>query len=189
VSDTGVKRSAVVVPEKKTDRFLRSFLPRVSAHLQQAWNTLFAGHSFRIWHIRLIPNGAGGYNSLMSLVRVAALPSHSMGSALGRARICSIPWRPREEIFGWFFPTRTFQKMHGSQDGARPRRQRVGDGSFENVGAWTSAATCSGPSRPVKTTRGKAGGARSRRIMSRSTFSPTMPARARDERRHHVLLL
>jgi dihydrofolate reductase len=52
-----------------------------------------------------------------------------------------------ESIFGWFFPTRTFQRMHGTGEGTTGLDDDFAARSFENVGAWILGRNMFGPVR------------------------------------------
>ena len=82
-------------------------------------------------------------------------------------------------MFQWFFPTRTFQSMHGDgRSGTTGIDDEFARRGFENVGAWILGAICSAPfAGPGRTTNGKVGGARSRLITARYSCS-THHARA-----------
>jgi dihydrofolate reductase len=55
------------------------------------------------------------------------------------------------ELFGWFFPTRTFQRMHGNAGGEGDGEGGVDDDvaskGFENFGAWILGRNMFGPVR------------------------------------------
>jgi dihydrofolate reductase len=50
-------------------------------------------------------------------------------------------------LHGWFFPTRTFQRMIGKEDGATGVDNDFAVRSFENVGAWILGRNMFGPVR------------------------------------------
>jgi dihydrofolate reductase len=50
-------------------------------------------------------------------------------------------------IFEWFFPTRTFQKMHASGEGETGVDNAMAEASFENMGAWILGRNMFGPVR------------------------------------------
>ena len=52
------------------------------------------------------------------------------------------------KLMGWFFPTRTFQTMHGDgKDGTTGLDDTYASKSFENVGAWILGRNMFGPVR------------------------------------------
>ena len=52
-----------------------------------------------------------------------------------------------ESVFGWFFHTRTFQRMHGGGDGTTGVDDAFAVRGFENVGAWILGRNMFGPVR------------------------------------------
>jgi dihydrofolate reductase len=62
------------------------------------------------------------------------------------------------ELFDWFFPTRTFQRMHGSEEeGETGLEDDIASRGFANVGAWILGRNMFGPVRgpwPDETWRG-----------------------------------
>lgn len=76
------------------------------------------------------------------------------------------------KAFDWFFHTRTFLRMQGRTGGETGIDDDIASKGFDNIGAGSSAETCSdqfavsGP-----TTSGRDGGATSRRIMCRCMYS------------------
>jgi len=50
-------------------------------------------------------------------------------------------------IFEWFFPTRTFRKMHADGDGETGVDNAMAAASFENMGAWILGRNMFGPVR------------------------------------------
>jgi dihydrofolate reductase len=50
-------------------------------------------------------------------------------------------------LFDWFFPTRTFQRMHGAGDGETGLDDDIAAAGFENVGAWILGRNMFGPVR------------------------------------------
>jgi len=50
-------------------------------------------------------------------------------------------------LFEWFFPTRTFQRMHGNGDGETGIDDDVAARGFDNVGAWILGRNMFGPVR------------------------------------------
>jgi len=51
------------------------------------------------------------------------------------------------ELFAWFFPTRTFQEMHGGEGGDTGVDDEFARRGFENVGAWILGRNMFGPVR------------------------------------------
>jgi dihydrofolate reductase len=51
------------------------------------------------------------------------------------------------EMFDWFFRTRTFQRMHGGEDGETGVDDDVAAAGFVNVGAWILGRNMFGPVR------------------------------------------
>jgi dihydrofolate reductase len=51
------------------------------------------------------------------------------------------------ELFGWFFPTKTFQSMHGGEGGETGADDDVAAAGFDNVGAWVMGRNMFGPVR------------------------------------------
>jgi dihydrofolate reductase len=51
------------------------------------------------------------------------------------------------ELHQWFFPTRTFQRMHGEGDGATGVDDDFAAKGFQNVGAWILGRNMFGPIR------------------------------------------
>src|SRR4051794_7223761 len=47
----------------------------------------------------------------------------------------------------WYFPTRAFQKMHGSDDGETGRDNEIAEQGFANIGAWILGRNMFGPVR------------------------------------------
>jgi dihydrofolate reductase len=85
----------------------------------------------------------------MSKVRVAAFSISLDGFGAGPDQSLDDPLGVRgPELMQWFFPTRTFQKMHGDPTGGTTG---IDDGvavkSFENVGAWILGRNMFGPVR------------------------------------------
>ena len=50
-------------------------------------------------------------------------------------------------VFEWFFPTRTFQKMHGGEDGETGIDDDIAALGFENIGAYILGRNMFGPVR------------------------------------------
>jgi dihydrofolate reductase len=51
------------------------------------------------------------------------------------------------KVFDWFFPTRTFQRMHGGEDGETGVDDNIAARGFENVGAYILGRNMFGPVR------------------------------------------
>jgi dihydrofolate reductase len=51
------------------------------------------------------------------------------------------------ELFDWFFHTRTFQKMHGTDEGETGVDDELSARGFENIGAWILGRNMFGPVR------------------------------------------
>lgn len=51
------------------------------------------------------------------------------------------------EIMGWFFPTRTFQRMHGDGDGETGVDDQMAARGFQGIGAWIMGRNMFGPVR------------------------------------------
>jgi len=52
-----------------------------------------------------------------------------------------------EKVFDWFFPTQTWQRMHGNQDGETGVDDEVAARGFENIGAYILGRNMFGPVR------------------------------------------
>ena len=50
-------------------------------------------------------------------------------------------------VFDWFFPTRTWQRMHGNADGETDVDDDMAAGGFENIGAFILGRNMFGPGR------------------------------------------
>ena len=51
------------------------------------------------------------------------------------------------DLFGWFFPTRTFQQMHGGEGGETGSDDAIAAKGFEGFGAWILGRNMFGPIR------------------------------------------
>jgi dihydrofolate reductase len=51
------------------------------------------------------------------------------------------------KVFDWFFPTRTWQRMHGNEDGETGIDDNVAARGFENIGAYILGRNMFGPVR------------------------------------------
>lgn len=84
----------------------------------------------------------------MSRVRVQCFGISLDGFGAGPAQDLQHPLGVGgESIFGWFFPTRTFQRMHGNGDGITGLDDDFAVRGFENVGAWILGRNMFGPVR------------------------------------------
>ena len=85
----------------------------------------------------------------MSKVRVAAFSVSLDGFGAGVEQSLENPLGVRgPELFQWFFPTRTFQSMHGDgSEGSTGVDDSFAAKSFENVGAWIMGRNMFGPVR------------------------------------------
>jgi dihydrofolate reductase len=52
-----------------------------------------------------------------------------------------------QDLFDWFFPTRTWQRMHGNQDGETGVDDDVAAQGFAGIGAWILGRNMFGPVR------------------------------------------
>jgi dihydrofolate reductase len=84
----------------------------------------------------------------MSKIRVSAISMSLDGYAAGPNQSLENPLGVRgPELFQWFFPTRTFQQMHGGQDGTTGIDDDWARRAMENVGAWILGRNMFGPVR------------------------------------------
>lgn len=74
----------------------------------------------------------------ISLDGFAAGPDQDLDHPLGRGG---------EALFAWFFPTQTFQGMHGGEGGAAGIDNDFARRGFENIGAWIIGRNMFGPVR------------------------------------------
>lgn len=84
----------------------------------------------------------------MSKVRVMCIAQSLDGFGAGPDQSLENPLGvngPR--IFEWFFPTRTFRKMHADGDGETGVDNAMAAASFENMGAWILGRNMFGPVR------------------------------------------
>jgi dihydrofolate reductase len=84
----------------------------------------------------------------MSKVRVMCIAQSLDGFGAGPDQSLENPLGvngPR--IFEWFFPTRTFRKMHANDDGETGVDNAMAAASFENMGAWILGRNMFGPVR------------------------------------------
>src|SRR5437773_7167553 len=51
------------------------------------------------------------------------------------------------ELFDWFFPTRTWQRMHGQEDGETGADDDIAAKGFAGIGAWILGRNMFGPVR------------------------------------------
>ena len=84
----------------------------------------------------------------MGKVKVAAIGVSMDGFAAGPDQSLENPLGVRgPELFGWFFPTKTFTEMHGSGGGTTGVDNDFAARSFVNVGAWILGRNMFGPVR------------------------------------------
>ncbi|MEI9989812.1 MAG: dihydrofolate reductase family protein [Rhizomicrobium sp.] len=85
----------------------------------------------------------------MSKLRVAAFSLSADGFGAGPDQSLDAPLgRGGEQLHQWFFPTRTFQRMHGGRDeGETGIDDDFAARSFDNVGAWILGRNMFGPVR------------------------------------------
>jgi len=84
----------------------------------------------------------------MSKVRVMCIAQSLDGFGAGPNQSLENPLGVNgPSIFEWFFPTRTFQKMHGSGDGETGVDNSMAEASFQNMGAWILGRNMFGPVR------------------------------------------
>jgi dihydrofolate reductase len=85
----------------------------------------------------------------MSKVKVAAFSISIDGFGAGPRQDLQNPLGVRGvELHNWFFPTKTFKQMHGSDGGGTAGVDNdMGARSFENVGAWILGRNMFGPVR------------------------------------------
>jgi dihydrofolate reductase len=74
----------------------------------------------------------------ISLDGFGAGPEQSLENPLGRSG---------EALHEWFFPTRTFQKMFGKEDGTTGIDDQFAVRGFENIGAWILGRNMFAPTR------------------------------------------
>ena len=74
----------------------------------------------------------------MSVDGYGAGPAQSLENPLGEGGM---------GLMGWVFGTRTFQKMHGGEDGATGVDDDFAARGFENIGAWILGRNMFGPVR------------------------------------------
>lgn len=84
----------------------------------------------------------------MAKVRVNCFSVSLDGYAAGPQQDLQNPLGLRgPELFEWFFPTRTFQQMHGQGDGSTGVDDQWAQRGFKNVGAWILGRNMFGPMR------------------------------------------
>jgi dihydrofolate reductase len=84
----------------------------------------------------------------MPKVRIAAIGVSIDGFAAGPDQSLENPLGVRgPELFSWFFPTKTFNDMHGSGGGTTGVDNDFALRSFHNVGAWILGRNMFGPVR------------------------------------------
>ena len=84
----------------------------------------------------------------MPKVKVAALGVSIDGFSAGPDQSLENPLGVRgPELMGWFFPTKTFNDMHGSGGGTTGLDNQFAERSFQNVGSWILGRNMFGPIR------------------------------------------
>ena len=84
----------------------------------------------------------------MSRLRVASFSVSLDGFGAGPSQSLENPLGVNgPEMFGWFFPTRTFQAMHGGEGGETGVDDDFAKKGFEGVGAWILGRNMFGPVR------------------------------------------
>lgn len=84
----------------------------------------------------------------MSKVIVAAFAVSTDGYGAGPDQSIENPLGKRgTELHEWFFPTRTFQRMFGKDEGTTGIDDQLAARSFENVGAWIMGRNMFAPIR------------------------------------------
>jgi dihydrofolate reductase len=84
----------------------------------------------------------------MAKLRVAAFSVSVDGFGAGPAQSLENPLGVGGEgLHEWFFPTRTFQRMMGKDDGSSGTDEEFAARSFENIGAWILGRNMFGPVR------------------------------------------
>ena len=75
-----------------------------------------------------------------------------------------------QELFEWFFPTRTFRRMQGMEGGETGVDEDVAARGFDDFGAWILGRNMFGPVRgPWPDDNGRVGGETSRLTTHRCT--------------------
>jgi dihydrofolate reductase len=84
----------------------------------------------------------------MSKLRVHSFAISIDGYGAGPGQDLENPLGVRgPELMGWFFPTRTFRKMHGAGDGETGIDDTMAERGFEGIGAWIIGRNMFGPVR------------------------------------------
>ncbi len=84
----------------------------------------------------------------MTKVKVAAFSISLDGYGAGVEQSLQAPLGKRgEELHGWIFPTKMFQKMYGKGEGTEGVDNDFAEKSFENLGAWILGRNMFGPVR------------------------------------------
>ncbi|HXN05688.1 MAG TPA: dihydrofolate reductase family protein [Nitrospiria bacterium] len=84
----------------------------------------------------------------MGKIKVAAFSVSMDGFAAGPDQSLENPLGVRgPELFGWFFPTKVFNDMHGNGGGTTGVDNQFGERSFQNMGAWILGRNMFGPIR------------------------------------------
>src|SRR5258707_14531557 len=74
----------------------------------------------------------------ISIDGFAAGPNQDMENPIGVGGL---------KVFEWFFPTRTWQQMHGGEDGETGVDDNIAARGFENIGAYILGRNMFGPVR------------------------------------------
>jgi dihydrofolate reductase len=84
----------------------------------------------------------------MPKVKVAAIGVSIDGFAAGPDQTLTNPLGVRgPELMGWFFPTKSFNDMHGRGGGTTGADNQFAERSFQNIGAWIMGRNMFGPIR------------------------------------------
>jgi dihydrofolate reductase len=84
----------------------------------------------------------------MSKVKVAAFSVSLDGYGAGLDQTIESPLGRRgEELHDWMFPTKTFQKLYGKDEGTEGADNDFAERSFDNLGAWIMGRNMFGPVR------------------------------------------
>jgi dihydrofolate reductase len=84
----------------------------------------------------------------MPKVKVAAIGVSIDGFAAGPDQTLKNPLGVRgPELMGWFFPTKSFNDMHGRGGGTTGADNQFAERSFQNIGAWIMGRNMFGPIR------------------------------------------
>lgn len=87
-------------------------------------------------------------SSMMSKVKVCAFSVSLDGYGAGPEQTLETPLgKHGESLHEWFFPTQSFQTMHGGGEGNTGIDNDFAERSFENIGAWIMGRNMFGPIR------------------------------------------